>query len=62
MVHSEFIFWKKKLCKRRRFLSDPGIGSFLIQIRQDLVRTLLSDSGGASLHPLTSCQPALKAG
>ena len=28
MVHSEVIFWQEKLCKRRRFLSDPRIPLF----------------------------------
>ena len=59
MVHSEFIFSPEKLCKRRPFLSDLRMGLFLLQIRQDLVRPVCVNSGGASLHPLTRWWPAL---
>ena len=59
MVHSGLTFWQNKLCKRRRFLSDPRMSSFLLRILQDPVRPFLVNSGGASLHPLTKWWPAL---
>ena len=60
MVHSGILFWQIKVCKRRRFLSDIKTGLFLSQSCQDPVRPEKTDSGGASLHPLTSWHPALK--
>ena len=59
MVHSGIIFWQIKLCKRRRFLSDTGIGSFLVKSSQDPVRPVLANSGGPSLQPLPELWPAL---
>ena len=53
MVHSDLIFWSLFPCKRRRFLSDIDIQSFLSQGSQDPVQPVLADSGGLSLHLLT---------
>ena len=61
MVHSGISFWSRKVCKRRRFLSDPRNSLFLSQSSQDPFRTVLTDSGGPSLPSLTRCEPALKA-
>ena len=53
MVHSGIIFWPKKLCKRRPFLSDLGMCLSGHQVARKWFHPVLADSGGASLHWLT---------
>ena len=53
MVHSDLVSSLKKSCKRRRFLSDMRSQDPGSQSCQDRFRPVLSNSGGASLHPLT---------
>ena len=53
MVHSDVIFWLRKVCKRRRFLSDLVSRLFLSQSSQNPFQPVLMDSGGLSLPPLT---------
>ena len=60
MVHSGFIFCSKKVCKRRRFLSDTRIGTFPGQSSQDPFRPKVTGSGGPSLPSLIRARPVLK--
>ena len=54
MVHSDLKKLTEKVCKRRRFLSDLKTELFLSQSSQDRFWPKRADSGGASLHLLTS--------